>query len=168
LDDVVMFPDHWDSINELERSMDTKHQQKLHQSTGANSIKTMVPWTLLAGRALTLRPTTSGVLRVSHGRAWATLDVDRRSLTSDAGDHFLNPENALVLRAGQRVVIESWPVAGASGIGLVWEPEVHQRKASLWDVAVLLPVRAMRHGLIRVARAMPLWQPIKPIAHPID
>ena len=29
-------------------------------------------WKLARGRAITLRPTTDGILRVAHGRLWAT------------------------------------------------------------------------------------------------
>ncbi|MDH4449428.1 MAG: DUF2917 domain-containing protein [Rhodoferax sp.] len=73
-------------------------------------------WTLSQGRAVTLKPRAAGMLRVTRGRAWVTLDVSRHSPLSETGDHFVTLGHDLPLRAGQRVVVEAWAYRGQDGI----------------------------------------------------
>lgn len=77
-------------------------------------------WKLPRGRAVTLRPTTNGVLRVGHGQVWATLDGPHGASPDDSGDHVLEVGRSMWVRAGQRVVIESWSRAGAAYFS--WDP----------------------------------------------
>jgi hypothetical protein len=77
-------------------------------------------WKLARGRATTLRPPTDGILRVVHGRLWATKDGPHGRTPFDAGDHVLEAGRAMVVRAGERVVIEAWMPAGASYFA--WDP----------------------------------------------
>jgi hypothetical protein len=85
-------------------------------------------WHLPTGSVMALRPACAGTLRVNKGRAWATFDMLPASPLGDAGDHFVLPGQDLVVRAGQRVVVEALPAkcAGAplDGITLLWEPVV--------------------------------------------
>jgi hypothetical protein len=39
------------------------------------------PWKLARGRAIPLRPTSDGILRIAHGRVWLTVE----------GPHGVNP-----------------------------------------------------------------------------
>lgn len=75
---------------------------------------------LSVSEALTLCPREPGVLRVIHGRIWATIDLDRNSSVADAGDHFVVPGQDLRLRAGQRVVLEAWPEKGQGPVQWQW------------------------------------------------
>jgi hypothetical protein len=77
-------------------------------------------WKLARGRAITLRPPTDGILRIAHGRLWATLDGPHGGTPCEAGDHFLEVGRSLFVRAGQRVVIEAWNPTGASYFA--WDP----------------------------------------------
>lgn len=77
-------------------------------------------WKLARGRAITLRPTSDGILRVAHGRVWATVDGPHGCTPTDSGDHLLEVGRSMYLRAGQRVVIEAWNERGASYFA--WDP----------------------------------------------
>ncbi len=77
-------------------------------------------WKLARGRAITLRPATDGILRVAHGRLWATKDGPHGGTPAEAGDHILEVGRSMYVRAGERVVIESWLRAGASHFA--WDP----------------------------------------------
>ena len=77
-------------------------------------------WKLARGRAVTLRPTNDGILRVAHGRVWATVDGPHGHTPTDSGDHLLEVGRSMYLRAGQRVVIEAWNTRGASYFA--WDP----------------------------------------------
>jgi hypothetical protein len=77
-------------------------------------------WKLVRGRAVTLRPSTDGILRVAHGRVWATLDGPHGCTPFDGGDHVLQVGRSMVVRAGQRLVIEAWNPSGASYFA--WDP----------------------------------------------
>lgn len=95
-----------------------------HSAAKAIATNDNAPWQLARGSALSFRPRAAGVLRVTSGRAWVTLDVSHGSPVAEAGDHFVEPGHDLELRAGQRLVLESWPTSGADCISLVWEPRV--------------------------------------------
>ena len=96
-----------------------------------NPPKNSVIWTLDKGSAVTFYPRKSGLLRVREGRAWVTFDTNSQSPMADFGDHFVYPSHDLPVRAGQRLVLESWPLAGASRISLVWEPLASKALASV-------------------------------------
>lgn len=77
-------------------------------------------WKLARGRAITLRPGTNGILKVAHGRVWATTDGPHGLAPDDSGDHVLEVGRSMWVRAGQRVVIEAYNAAGASYFS--WDP----------------------------------------------
>ena len=117
------------------------------------------PWQLAKGCAVTFYPEVSGVLRVSSGRAWATFNPSpwspaaRWNPADDAGDFFVMPGMNLPLRAGEGVVIESWPAGDATSSTVVWEPAPVSAAATRWQQAVVLPVRELGQGLAQVVRA---------------
>jgi hypothetical protein len=76
------------------------------------------------------------------------MDISRYSPVADAGDHFVAPGHDLPLRAGQRVVLESWPAAGEASINLVWEPAAQAQPVSRWQVAVVEPLRDLGQGVV--------------------
>lgn len=66
------------------------------------------PAPLLPGRALSLQLRETGTLRLASGCLWATFDGPHQGPANDWGDRVLCAGDQLALRAGQRVVIESW------------------------------------------------------------
>jgi hypothetical protein len=123
-------------------------------------------WKLARGRAITLRPATNGVLRVGHGRVWATLDGPHGVGPQDSGDHVLEVGRSMWVQAGQRVVIEAWNRTGAAYFS--WDPvlapvavPVVRQRVSLAGVmqpladlrlAVALGVRALGRLAVGVGR----------------
>jgi hypothetical protein len=77
-------------------------------------------WKLAAGRAITLEPRESGVLRVAHGQIWATFDGPHAGPLNDLGDHVVGAGERLPLRAGQRLVVEAWNAAAPAYFN--WDP----------------------------------------------
>jgi hypothetical protein len=77
-------------------------------------------WKLARGRAITLRPASNGILRVAHGRVWATLEGPHGVTPADSGDHVLEVGRSMWIRAGQAVVVEAWNQRGASYFS--WDP----------------------------------------------
>lgn len=98
-------------------------------------------WKLAAGRAVTLHPTTPGVLKIAQGRVWATLDGPHARLT---GDLFLDTGAHLPLRAGQRVVIEPFGKSGHSDAAFDWVPAPATTR---WPVTVAQPASDLRLAL---------------------
>ena len=64
-------------------------------------------WRLAGGRAITLQPRETGILRVAYGQLWATFDGPHGGPPNDLGDHFIGVGEHLRLRAGQRLVVEA-------------------------------------------------------------
>jgi hypothetical protein len=107
-------------------------------------------WKLARGRAITLRPATNGILRVAHGRVWATVDGPHGGGPSDSGDHVLEVGRSMWIHAGQRVVVESWFGTGAAYFS--WDPvlapvatPVERRRVNL--AGVLQPLADLRNAL---------------------
>lgn len=112
-------------------------------------------WKLARGRALTLRPTRDGILRIAHGRVWATVDGPHGATPGDAGDHILEVGRAMYLRAGQRVVIEAWNRSGSSYFA--WDPVFATAPAARPRVtmaAVVQPLADLRLALGLALRAL--------------
>jgi len=63
---------------------------------------------LVAGRALSLQPGECGRFRLASGCVWAIFDGPHQGPANDWGDLVLCAGDELTLRAGQRLVIESW------------------------------------------------------------
>ena len=85
----------------MSASLDTKLQQS-REAGGPTG-----PWQLAPGRALSLYPRPDGLLRITHGRAWATLDLPPCGRREEAGDHCLQAGEQLPVRAGRHLVFES-------------------------------------------------------------
>ena len=131
-----------------------------HQSTTGQPLPGC--WKLDAGRALTLRPRSSGVLRIAHGRVWVTMDLLHADAQA-AGDLFLVPGRGLVVQAGQRVVIESSGTDRQMAAYFSWDPLPQQqahavdsatRHAGRWQLAVAQPVRDLGLALGQAGTAL--------------
>jgi hypothetical protein len=109
-------------------------------------------WKLVPGRAITLQPREAGMLRVAHGRVWATLDGPHAGPRNDLGDHVLGAGERLVLRADQRVVIEAW--TGESPAFFSWDPAaVPEAVASPEWSRVMQPLADLRLALAMAGAA---------------
>ena len=112
-------------------------------------------WKLARGRAVTLRPVTDGLLRIAHGRVWATVDGPHGHTPCDSGDHVLQAGRSMVVRAGQRVVLEAWNASGASYFA--WDPvfaTASAARARVNQAVVLQPLADLRMALGLAGRAL--------------
>lgn len=120
-------------------------------------------WKLGSGRALTLRPTQPGVLRIAHGEVWVTFDNAHQDDGVRGGDHFLGAGEELKLLPGQVLVMEPWHAASVSPAYFSWDPlpaaagvaiaspsrrALARRAVSLpWRAGVAQPLRDLRGAL---------------------
>lgn len=70
-------------------------------------------WKLGAGRAITLEPRETGLLRIAHGSVWATGDGPHGGALNNQGDRFLQVGDQLWLRPGG--CWRSWPAWRGAG-----------------------------------------------------
>lgn len=131
------------------------HHHELQPLAGTDAVSGC--WKLGDGRALTLRPTRPGVLRIAHGRVWITLDQAQRDDGVRGGDHVLGAGDSLQLLPGQALVMESWNAAQNSAAYFSWDPlpataglAIAERRARVlarhppWRAGVLQPLRDLR------------------------
>lgn len=111
-------------------------------------------WKLARGRALTLRPGTDGVLRVAHGRVYATVNGPHGGTPDDSGDHVLEVGRSMYLRAGQSVVIEAWNQRGASYFA--WDPvfATATERPRVTAAALVQPLADLRTACSLALRAL--------------
>jgi hypothetical protein len=109
-------------------------------------------WKLAGGRAITLQPREPGVLRVAHGQLWATFDGPHGGPLNDLGDHIVGVGEQLLLRGGQRLVVEAWNSRAAAYFS--WDPlPVRAQSAALRLAAVIQPLADLRLALVLGAGA---------------
>ena len=119
---------------------------------------------LAAGKAITLRAKQLSVLRIAHGRVWATLSDAGPYSRVLAGDHFLSRGQSLTLLPGQALVMESFESSAGNHTAAAhfsWEtPGVadsvlqHAQPADqAIDMGVRQPLRDLRDALGLVAGA---------------
>jgi len=141
--------------------MTTSHPHSLPSFSGADALSGC--WKLGSGRALTLRPSESGLLRIAHGQVWVTFDNAHLDDGVRGGDHFLGAGEELKLLPGQVLVMESWNTSSASPAYFSWDPlpaasgvavasptrvALAQRALSLpWRAGVAQPLRDLRWAL---------------------
>ena len=111
-----------------------------------------------AGKAVTLRAKQLSVLRIAHGRVWATLSDAGPYSRVLAGDHFLSRGQSLTLLPGQELVMESFESSASSHTATAnfsWETPGVAASAlqDTWsanranNMGVLQPLRDLRHAL---------------------
>ncbi|MBC7609962.1 MAG: DUF2917 domain-containing protein [Polaromonas sp.] len=120
---------------------------------------------LKAGRAITLRAKELSVLRISHGRVWATLTNVGPYSRVPGGDHFLSRGQSLTLLPGQQLVMESFGIGHTATAFFNWEDAcaaaitvpalaVHPKVDARADAnGVAQPLRDLRHALGMVVGA---------------
>ena len=110
-------------------------------------------WKLVAGRAITLQPREEGTFKVAHGQMWATFDGPHAGAPNESGDHVIGAGQTLRLRAGERVVVESWNWQSPSYFS--WEPlPVRVRESAPRFNAVVQPLADLRLAVAFGARAL--------------
>ena len=111
-----------------------------------------------AGKAVTLRAKQLSVLRITHGRVWATLSDAGRYSRVLAGDHFLSRGQSLTLLPGQELVMESFEPSTSSHTATAhfsWQtPGVAASPLQdTWSAnransrGVMQPLRDLRHAM---------------------
>ena len=85
------------------------------RSTGA------VCYQLAARQAKTLRARQLSVLRITHGRVWATLTDAGPYSRVPGGDHFLSRGQSLTLLPGQALVMEPFGIGHSPAAQFSWE-----------------------------------------------
>ena len=97
-------------------------------------------WKLDGGHAVTLRDPRAAVLRITHGRVWATVDGPHAGTGNNQGDLVLTAGERLGLRARQGVVIEPWNASAHESVCFSWDPAPA-------PLAATLPVALQQHGV---------------------
>jgi len=93
-------------------------------------------WKLAAGRAITLQPREEGTFKVAHGQMWVTYDGPHGGAPNESGDHIVGVGERLRIRAGQKVVVESWNWQSPSYFS--WDPLPIPARSTVsrWNVVV--------------------------------
>ena len=111
-------------------------------------------WKLDASRALSLQARRAGVLRITHGRVWATFDHADQPGSARAGDHILSRGESLHLQPGERLVMESFGIGHTPSACFSWEPARASRSAAAVPASapgVPRRVRIMGRAVTRAA-----------------
>ena len=110
-------------------------------------------WKLAAGRALSLRAGQAGVLRIAHGRVWATFDHADQRRSTRAGDHFLSRGESLSLLPGESLVLEPFGMGHAPSAYFSWEPARASRGETAARSAGVGGLGLLGRAVTRVATA---------------
>lgn len=102
-------------------------------------------WKLRPGRALTLKPSESGRLRVAGGTLWATGDGPHAGPLNDQGDRILRMGEQMTLRPGERLLIES--LDGDRPAYYSWDPAPMVRRRRVETSALVQPLADLRLAL---------------------
>ena len=117
-------------------------------------------WALSKGKAMTFTPRSAGVLRVHSGRAWVTTGRiphrcrNPQALVQCDDDMFIDSQTTLSLRAGQSVVVESWPAQAGEPLCLQWEAAAASAGAQRWQQTVVQPGRELGQALAQTSLAL--------------
>lgn len=110
------------------------------------------------GQAISLRATQPRVMRVVHGRVWATLTDGGSPMSGNsrvlAGDQFLGPGDSLSLLAGQEIVMEAFGIGHTAPAYFNWEcvtdaaqaPRAATTALSDWQTGVVQPLHDLRRA----------------------
>jgi hypothetical protein len=77
---------------------------------------------LSVGQVFSVRVQHAGKLWVTQGRVWATAtSTKKQTHPVPDDDYFISASNHLALRAGTRVVLESWPLQDGEDTIVLWQ-----------------------------------------------
>ncbi|MDB5743395.1 MAG: hypothetical protein JWR68_1710 [Polaromonas sp.] len=104
---------------------------------------------LAPGRAMTLQVRQRGVLHITHGGVWATLEQAGPHVAARAGDHFLRCGQRLPLVPGEAVVLEPYLPGEPAPACFSWAPS-----ATSWRTGVVQPLVDLRLAMGLAAQAV--------------
>ena len=107
-------------------------------------------WAMEPCEVLSLFPRAPALVRVTHGRIWATLSGPHSGPANAWGDVFLEPGQVLQVPAGQRLVLESLAGRGEAAACFDW---LLASTLSPWQQAVGQPLAELRQSLGGATRA---------------
>lgn len=122
-------------------------RHKMHQSQSAPTLS--ICGKLMPGQAFSWLPREAGVFSIAQGGAWLTFDGPHSGHGNESGDQVLQAGQTLVVRTGQRLVIETWSM---EPVHFEWTPT---RQASHW-LAVFQPLIGL--GLTGWGRGAASWR----------
>lgn len=120
-------------------------------------------WSLSSGHAVTLQNARAAVLRITHGKVWATVDGPHAGPANNQGDIFLEAGQRLTLRPDQPVVIEPWAARANEAVYFAWDPapaaplltlQRQDATSSRTHIAVLYPLRDFGLALKMAVQAL--------------
>lgn len=119
-------------------------------------------WKLAAGKALSLRPRTHGVLQIAQGQVWLTVAGTLADRPGAPVDQVLRAGEQIVIAPGQHVVMEPWgPASPAGAVAFRWDrvaaaPAVQSPSLAArdWECGVVQPLRDLVHALGQGGRAV--------------
>ena len=93
------------------------------------------------------------MFKVAHGQMWVTCDGPHQGARNESGDHFVAAGETVLLRAGQRMVVESWNWQNPSYF--TWDPlPVRARTAAPRFNAIVQPLADLRLAIVFGAGAV--------------
>ena len=107
-------------------------------------------WAMEPQEVLSLFPRAPALVRVTHGRIWATLNGPHSGPANAWGDVLLESGQVLQVPAGQRLVLESLAGRGEAAACFDWLPA---STLSPWQQAVGQPLAELRQSLGGATRA---------------
>jgi hypothetical protein len=119
-----------------------------------------VSWSMVRGKAQFICPETTGLLRVTSGRAWFSLRPAtelpplRWCPEIEPGDILIGPGKGVALDAMQRVLIESWPIGTGKSTHLIWEDTKSSQENDRWQDAVVQSASEVVRGAKKLAVAL--------------
>ena len=115
---------------------------------------------MVRGKAQFICPETTGLLRVTSGRAWvslrpaAELPPLRWCPQIEPGDLLIRPGKGLALDAMQSVLVESWPIGSGKSTQLIWEETKKRQRYFRWQDAVVQSASGAVRGAKQLAVAL--------------
>jgi hypothetical protein len=104
-------------------------------------------WKLAAGKAITLEPRDSGILKIAHGRLWVTFEGPHHGRLNESGDHVMGVGEQLQLKPGQRIVLEPWNEGCPAYFS--WDPTPAARSVRRMRVEdIVQPLADLRLALV--------------------
>lgn len=121
--------------------------QSLLQNCAVDSPVLSVCAALAPRQTFLLRPRAAGVVHVTQGRLWLTLDGPHVGPANAWGDHVLYAGQSMTLRGGASALLEGWPVEAGSVSQWEWRPML-----TLGDALTSRVRRGLMHSLRAIWR----------------
>ena len=113
-------------------------------------------WKLAPGRALSLQPRQSGLLRVAQGQVWVTRDAPHQGAGNELGDFFLHAGEQMAVSPDQHLVLEPFARGQQQAVFFEWTPGLDAVQAPVAQStgALTRPLRELALALGMVGSAL--------------